>query len=451
MNAGIIKKDVGLSWHMRLLKNLASLRLTVGLLLWLAFLCILGTIIPQSPFPSVTGIHLAVRVLTLLSLKDVFDSLWFLIPSAVLCLNALACMYLRRKALGGSSSMPAAGLYEVTVPGEDRQDLIGADLERVMKDTHRILSIHEDGREIIMGEKGRPRKFAPLLVHGSILMILLGAGLGLLGYKGSLEIPVGQASEAVTLGGGVVMHLPFKVRCDDFRMELYDNGMPKEYRSEVSFLQGGGVARQAPVLVNHPVSFGGVLFSQSGYNADPVATLLVSTPTGNDLINAAEGSVIELHDTGYKVHVVKVVEDIMHMGPVVQLVIETPTGGQEMWVFKQIEQIRAMHKGIVEKMPRFNPSLIKPYTFSLKGVTAGYTTVLGINYDPGVVFVGIGSVLFLAGICIAFMVVHERVWISLEKVPAGLTIKVAQRSNGKLSAVSPRILEHMGRLTGVKS
>ena len=44
-----------------------------------------------------------------------------------------------------------------------------------------------------------------------------------------------------------------------------------------------------------------------------------------------------MHDTGYKAHVVKVVEDIMHMGPGVQLVIETPKGEQEVWVFKQIE------------------------------------------------------------------------------------------------------------------
>ena len=104
------------------------------------------------------------------------------------------------------------------------------------------------------------------MVHGSILLILLGAGLGFLGYKGSLEVPVGQASDTVTLGNGSIMHLPFQVRCDDFKMELYDNGMPKEYRSEISFLQGDSVARHASVLVNHPVSFSRVLFSQSGYN-----------------------------------------------------------------------------------------------------------------------------------------------------------------------------------------
>ncbi len=436
---------------MSLLKNLASLRLTVGLLLWIAFLCILGTVIPQQPFPSEAGMPFAMHVISLLSLRDVFHSLWLLIPTAALCLNALACMYLWKKAFGGSSSMPKALRYEVTIPGEGAQDQISADLTRFMKGTHRTHHSQEGYTEIIMGEKGRPRKLAPFMVHGSILLILLGAGLGFLGYKGSLEVPVGQASDTVTLNNGKIMHLPFQVRCDDFKMELYDNGMPKEYRSEISFLQGYSVTRPSSVLVNHPVSFNRILFSQSGYNTNPVAIIKVSTPAGNDQINAAEGSVIELHDTGYQAHVLKVVQDIMHMGPGVQLVIETPKGDQEVWVFKQIEQILAMHPGIIEKMPQFNPSLVKPYTFSLKDVTHSYTTILGINYDPGIIFVGLGSVLFMAGICIAFMVVHERVWISLEKLPQGLTIKVAQRSNGKSTAVSPLLLEHLDSIAGVKS
>ena len=438
-------------WNMRLLKNLASLRLTVGLLLWLAFLCVLGTIIPQQPFPSAAGAPFAMQVITLLSLRDVFHSLWFLIPTAVLGMNAIACMYLWRKVFAGSrTSMPKAGLYEVTIPGEDGREKVGTELSCLIKGTHRIVSYEKDGGLIIMGEKGRLRKYAPFMVHGSILIILLGAGLGFLGYKGSLEIPVGQASDTVTLSDGSVMHLPFQVRCDDFKMELYGNGMPKEYRSEISFIQGGAVARHASVLVNHPVSFNHVLFSQSGYNQNPVAAIQVSAPAGNDQIGAAEGSVIEMHDTGYKVHVAKVVEDIMHMGPGVQLIIETPNSQHELWIFKRFEQIQAMHPGIIEKMPLFNPSLVKPYTFSLKGVTGSYTTVLGINRDPGVIFVGLGSVLFLFGIIIAFMVVHETIWISIERRSDGLALKIAQQGNRKTSAINPCILEHLSSLTGVK-
>jgi len=227
--------------------------------------------------------------------------------------------------------------------------------------------------------------------------------------------------------------------------------MPKEYRSKISFLRKDKVVQRSSVLVNHPVNFSQVLFSQSGYNQSLVANIQVGTPSGSSQFNIAEGSFVEMKDTGYKVHVVKVVEDIMGMGPGAYIVVEKQGSEEEVWIFKQFEQIKAMHPGILEKMPHFNPSRVNPYFFSLGGVTGSYTTILGINYDPGVPLVGLGSVLFMAGICIAFMVVHERIWISLEKVPQGLTIKVAQRSNGKPSAISPVILERINSLSGVKS
>lgn len=441
-----------MSWNMRLLKKLASLRLTVGILLWLTFLCVLGTVIPQQALPPMSGAPLAMQVIALFSPGDVFHSLWCLIPAAVLAFNAAACMYLWRKSFGGPSTMPKAGLHEVTIPGEVDRDRISAELEVFLKDWRSILHSQEDGREIIRCEKGKIRTFAPFLVHGSIIMILLGVGMAFLGYKGSLSVPVGQATDVVTLGNGSTLHLPFAVRCDDFKMELYDNGMPKEYRSEISFLQKDKVVQRSSVLVNHPVSFRRVLFSQSGYSQSLVADIQVATPAGISRINVAEGSLVEMKDTGYKVHVVKVLEDIMNMGPGVDLVVEKQDGSEEeVWIFKQFEQIKAMHPGIMEKMPHLNPARVNPYVFSLGGVTGSYVTMLGINFDPGIPFVGLGSVLFLAGICIAFMVVHERIWISLEKVPQGLAIRVAQRSNGKPSEISPGILEHINMLSGVKS
>src|SRR5208337_1286807 len=209
-------------WYMKLLKGLASLRLTVGLLFWLAFMCIIGTIIPQYTFPSSSGSSMMTTIVRPLSLNDVFHSLWFLIPAVVLGLNAAACMYQRRKSFAGSGKlpvMPKAGLYEVTIPKENKHEKIGADLAGLIEGSYRIVR-HESGSSLtIMGEKGKLRMYAPLLVHGSILIILLGVALGFLGYKGSIEIPVGQASDSVALSDGTLMHLPFQVRCEDFKVE----------------------------------------------------------------------------------------------------------------------------------------------------------------------------------------------------------------------------------------
>jgi len=245
--------------------------------------------------------------------------------------------------------------------------------------------------------------------------------------------------------------LPFQVRCEDFKVEYYDDGMPREYRSEISFSQAGGNIARASVMVNHPVSFKHVLFSQSGYNPNLIAVIRVGTPSGSEEIKATEGSVIEMHDTGYRMKVVKVVEDVMRLGPAVQLIIETPNDQKELWIFKQFERIQAIHPGITEKMPEFNPSILKPYTFTLDALTSSYTTILGINSDPGVPLVGLGAILFLFGVIIAFMVVHERIWVEIEEGSAGLMIHVARRLNGRPAAIDSRILKHLQRLAGGKS
>jgi cytochrome c biogenesis protein len=437
-----------------LLKDLASLRLTVGLLAWLAFMCIMGTLIPQEPLRSMGHVPPAGRVLALLSLKDVFHSLWFLIPAGILALNMAACMYLRKMGIPVSrppAKMPATGLTRWNLSGERDPRQVGEALTGLLGSTHRTVRQEEGGRLVVMGERGALRAYAPLLVHASILMVMLGAGLGLLGFKGTLEIPVGRSADMVTLGDGNSLRLPYQVRCDDFRVQYYENGMPKEYRSELSFISGGVTVEKASVLVNHPVKHERVLFSQSGYNPNPVAALRVDSPQGSREFSGSEGSIIELQEKGCRVHVVRVLEDIMHMGPAVQLVVETPGARQELWVFREFERILADHPGITEKMPGFNPSLVKPYTFTLRGVTESYSTVLGINRDPGIVFVGLGSVVFLAGIIIAFMVAHDRIWFALEQDDRGLCLTAVRRTNGKSSELDPSTVEIIKALGGTKT
>ena len=122
MKSASTKRGMEMSLPMRLLKKFASLRLTVWLLLWLAFLCVLGTIIPQHPLPAMPVRTLVMQVISLFSLGDVFHSLWFLIPTAVLGLNASVACTCGGSPLADSSSMPRSVLYEVTIPGEVNTD-----------------------------------------------------------------------------------------------------------------------------------------------------------------------------------------------------------------------------------------------------------------------------------------------------------------------------------------
>jgi len=432
------------------LKKLASLKLTLWLLLWLASLCVLGTVIPQHVMSSLAGAPFVLQLASVLSIGDIFHSLWLLVPCVLLGLNAAACMYMRRKSLASPETMPRTGHYVVTVPAEAGIEAIDADLAAFKKRGFRIARIREQGREIIRCDKGLWRRVVPFLVHGSIILVLFGTALGLFGYKGSVTVQAGLETDEVTLDNGSVLRLPFSVRCDDFAMDLYENGMPREYRSQISFISKGRVVQRSSVLVNHPVRFRQILFSQSGYERIPAADLEIISPSETRRITVSEGSSFEMRGLGYRFSVVKVLEDIMGMGPGIHVITAKPDQ-EDLWVFQRFEHIKTLHPAILEKMPSADPDRFPPYTFRLTGVRGRYTTILGVNSDPGIPLVGLGALIFLAGICLAFTVVQQRIWISLEQVHNGLTITVAQRTNGRPSETGPGVLERTGSLDGVKS
>ena len=85
-------------------------------------------------------------------------------------------------------------------------------------------------------EKGRFSRFGVYLVHLSVLVIFMGAIIGsLCGFKGFLELKEGESKDRIFIKGPhTLKELGFSVRLDRFTMISYSNGMPKEYRSDLS-------------------------------------------------------------------------------------------------------------------------------------------------------------------------------------------------------------------------
>lgn len=428
-----------------MLRDLSSLRLTEALLFWIAFLCIVATIIPQTPYLPTDGIPLTHRLMMLLSLRDVFHSLWFLVPVVILALNMLACMWVRMRWRRGRRglSMPGSGLIEVALPVGSDPQLVREGLRRLVSAGYALVSLGGDASPVVVGEKGSLRRFAPLLVHASIFFILIGAALAFTGFKGTMEIPEGGTVDVVTLYDGTHRRLPFALHCNAFDIKYYENGMPREYRSDISFVHDGIIVREGSMLVNHPVRFQGILFSQSGYDQVLGASLTVESPSGTQSVSAGEDTVIEMQDASYRIHVMRVVEDMMRMGPGVQLLIEGPDNKQMLWLFRDIEKISKHYPGITTRVPQFNPSLIEPYTFILNGVTRKESTILGVNRDPGVPFAAAGSILFVVGIAMIFLMTHEKVWASAEEGENGLTVRIGMKRNNRTVQVDEHMIEQV--------
>ena len=79
--------------------------------------------------------------------------------------------------------------------------------------------------------------------------------------------------------------------------------------------------------------------------------------------------------------------------------------------------------------PKFDPSVLKPYTFVLEGLETSYYTGLQVNRDPGVSMVWAGCILIIAGFFVTFFTSHIRIWIRLSKKRQGVNISVAGASN----------------------
>lgn len=434
----------------KVIKSLSSLKLTVVIMLWIAAMCIIATFIPQQESLPDSGMPIVARVLRLFSLSDMFHSLWFIIPTIALSLNVSVCMARWAKAFRQRliPRMPSGCSHEDELPAETDIKQISTDLFSMVSRGYWARQEKQGSSWLMFGEKSRMRAFAPLLVHASILVILLGVALGTLGFRASIEIPEGGTSDAIRLDNGTFTRLPFKVRCDGFFVEYYENGMPKEYRSDLAFIRSEQVVMKTPVMVNHPRSFEGILFSQSGYNRSRQATIGVRTGSVVHLAVAEEGKYFILRDKVTKVHVVRIVENVMRMGPAVQLMVEMPQGQRHLWIFEEIDRMRDRYPGLTERIPEFNPSFVSPYTFTLEKMEARYTTILGLNRDPGVPFVAIGALLFLTGILVVFLIPRNRIWVCIEQCGKQLKLKIVQSRGGKIHGLDKDILNHIENLRG---
>ncbi|MBN1635385.1 MAG: cytochrome c biogenesis protein ResB [Deltaproteobacteria bacterium] len=420
----------------RLWEILSSLKTAIVLLFCLVAASILSTLIPQLAGGLSDGtdnIPLIRRILSDLKLTDVYHSFWYIGLAFLLCVNLTACMIRSaRRAFRhhGIPSMPLSPMKETTfTTSEDLHEVLPRLKETVNK--RFMVRVREDHDSWLMyGEKGFLRRLAPFIIHGSILVIIAGVALGVYGFNATVEIPEGETIETVVLKNGEPKTLGFQVRCDQFRVEHYENGMPKDFCSLLSFFEDNQVALQVPLRVNHPVSFHDIRFYQSGYS--PMSSAWITISMGNEILEAEAvkpGEIIPLNKAGFIARLKRVDQNLMKLGPGIQITLETPERLQQLWVFKDIEHIQAHIPDLFAKVPAFNPGLVKPFTFSLNKVETSYITGLTASRDPGVPVVAAGAIFFLVGIILIFTIPCQRIWIRIDSHGLSRKISIVQQRN----------------------
>ncbi len=300
---------------------------------------------------------------------------------------------------------------------------------------------------IIFGERGRYSRFAVYVVHLSLQLLILGALMGAYwGWEGYVNIGEGDTADAIDLKGGKgTKALPFTIRCDKFMVAFYENGAPKTYRSDLTFLKDGKTILQGPLLVNHPVSLEGIRVYQASYGSSPDGRASLAFSRGGkegEIIKVGPGESFPLPGKEGTVQIVRLEENLMQMGPAVKILVRSGQGEVSFWVFRNIDKIREMNPGVTEQVPMFNPAMFKPYLFVLKGIEERYYTGLQVIRDPGAPLVAAAAVLMMVGLIGTFFSSHRRIWIKIQRLGEKTKISVAARTN-KHPVILDREVQHL--------
>jgi cytochrome c biogenesis protein len=124
-------------------------------------------------------------------------------------------------------------------------------------------------RNLVYGYKGLIGRISPMFVHFSLLLILLGAGLGTcFNFKLQQSFPKGETSHLQNpMSIGVFSFLPqINIRVNDFWVE-YEKNQIHQFYSNISILDNFGKEKKEQTLsVNHPLNYKNIDFYQSDWN-----------------------------------------------------------------------------------------------------------------------------------------------------------------------------------------
>ena len=422
-----------------------SLKLTIGLLILLAILSIIGSIIkqnaPSTEYIQRYGVDLY-NVLSFFNLFDMYHSLWFRAILILLAINLIACSIRRIPAILSQvfrgpeakeledsmlRALPYVEKVRASAPSK-KEGEIQSYLRKWLKNPDRI---ETESAIALYSEKGRFSRLGFPITHLSILIILIGGLLGsLYEFKGFVNIFEGETVDQVFFrvkDEEVAKPLGFKVRCDDFSLTYYD--LPgrkekhvKEYTSILTILDNGQEVLKQTIQVNHPLHYKGLAFYQSSYGAIHDVSLGVQRKDKKEktVLKLMEGETAPMLNSNTLIRILRYAHQVHNFGEGVQVVLFKPNQEpRPFWLLKNFPQLDQQRGG--------------EFFLTFEGFTEKEYTGLQVTRDPGVWIVWVGSGLMILGLIISFFFSHQRVWAKLPKSSEGEIILAGSTSKNKVA------------------
>ncbi len=440
----------------KLFETLASVKLAITLLVVLLLSSALGSLIIQGGHPA--GLQekygwFAFHLLKFTGAFDLYHSFWFLGLLALLWLNLLFCSLKRLGPLLRSmrkerrrkkaSHLEAYGnrlaVKASTWAGEPMECARASLAARGYR-------LFYEGKTLY-GRRGLIGRYGAYVTHLGLLVVMAGAMIGgIAGFRGYLRLDEGQSRDWCSVGGEEEkVNLGFEIRLNKFDVEFYDDGRPKEFRSNLSIIRDGKELVRKVIEVNDPLTFEGITFYQTDYGRGRgyLATLpgrMGARSAGGKL---GKGSV---EIAGYYPDFVRDKEkgytrSKLPNNPAVKVHYHGPEGrAGTAWAFY--------------KFPDFSHDTSAPYIFQLVegkqagtyelkvyGQQQGYYSGLQVVRDPSVPAVYTGCVILVLGLFLSFYVPFRRVWVVAEGGKMHLAAATSERRSmeGELRSIAREV------------
>ncbi|MBW4652459.1 MAG: cytochrome c biogenesis protein [Kaiparowitsia implicata GSE-PSE-MK54-09C] len=280
-----------------LLPLLADLRLAIALLLAIALFSTLGTVIEQgeslafyqSNYPADPALFgfLSWRVILLIGLDHVYRTWWFLALLILFGASLTTCTFKRQ--------IPALRWFSrtwnfYTTPRQFEKFALSAEfadrsLESVVPllEKRRYRVFQRDN--LLYAHKGLVGRIAPVVVHASMLLILVGAIIGsMTGFFAQEMVPSGETFRVQNVfdaGPWAERQIPkdWSVHVNRFWIDYTPEGGIDQFYSDLSVLddQGAEVKRKT-IHVNEPLRYKGVTLYQADWAIAAIRIHLNNSP-----------------------------------------------------------------------------------------------------------------------------------------------------------------------------
>jgi cytochrome c biogenesis protein len=331
------------------------------------------------------------------------------------------------------------------------------EIQRLFKSRRYRVLIQNRGDEVhIYADKNRYAKLGTFPFHLALILILVGGIVGArYGFRNKeFVIPEGSVRE-IGHGTGISVGL------NQFTDTYNENGMPHEYRSDLTVYKDGKPVKSGSITVNHPMTYHNVVFYQTSFGQ--AATLKVtdneghvlyddSVPLGLYVSSAnpdAPAGLIDILPANFRLNIIAPDEDRANLPNLDKLNLQS---GQ---MFIQARQLgpdtttqpisAVINQGETAKIGDLNVQFIRERRF----------TLLQVSHNPGIPIFFLAALLLVGGLAITFYFPHRRVRgiLAPSSDAKGVVLELAPLAKRDWSGRRDfyRLIEELEQKLGVKA